>query len=154
VKPRIVVLLVLVCAALAAAGCGSSNKSNSTGAANTTPPASSTPTPTAPSTTPKKTAGGGGASTVKLSADPGGMLKFDTSSLTAKAGKVTLDMANPSPVSHAIGVKGNGVTQQGQTVGQGSNSTVTVTLKPGKYTFYCPVDGHEAAGMKGTLTVK
>ena len=27
-------------------------------------------------------------------------------------------------------------------------------LKPGKYSFYCPVPGHEAAGMKGTLIVK
>ena len=25
---------------------------------------------------------------------------------------------------------------------------------PARYTFYCSVDGHEAAGMKGTLTVK
>jgi uncharacterized cupredoxin-like copper-binding protein len=29
-----------------------------------------------------------------------------------------------------------------------------VTLKPGSYEFYCQVPGHEAAGMKGTLTVK
>jgi hypothetical protein len=25
---------------------------------------------------------------------------------------------------------------------------------PGTYTFHCPVPGHEAAGMKGTLTVR
>jgi len=31
---------------------------------------------------------------------------------------------------------------------------VTVTLKPGTYQFYCPVPGHKAAGMKGTLTVQ
>jgi uncharacterized cupredoxin-like copper-binding protein len=30
---------------------------------------------------------------------------------------------------------------------------VTVDLKAGKYEFYCPVDGHKQAGMKGTLTV-
>jgi uncharacterized cupredoxin-like copper-binding protein len=27
-------------------------------------------------------------------------------------------------------------------------------VKPGKYTFYCSVPGHEQGGMKGTLTVK
>ena len=47
-----------------------------------------------------------------------------------------------------------GVDKSGSTVGMGGKSTVTAALKPGKYTFYCPVDGHKAAGMKGTLTVK
>jgi uncharacterized cupredoxin-like copper-binding protein len=39
-------------------------------------------------------------------------------------------------------------------VGQGGKSVATATLKAGQYTFYCSVDGHEAAGMTGTLTVK
>ena len=46
------------------------------------------------------------------------------------------------------------MNKSGSTVQMGGKSTVTVALKPGKYTFYCPVDGHRAAGMQGTLTVK
>jgi uncharacterized cupredoxin-like copper-binding protein len=99
-------------------------------------------------------AGGGGA-TLKLSADPSGQFKFDKTSLTAKAGKVTLDMANPSSTPHGIAVKGTGVKTVGPTAStQGSSSSISVKLKPGTYEFYCPVDGHEQAGMKGTLTVK
>ena len=62
-------------------------------------------------------------------------------------------MDNPSSLPHAIAVEGNGVDKDGQTVQKGGKSTITVDLKPGKYTFYCPVDGHRAAGMEGTLTV-
>jgi uncharacterized cupredoxin-like copper-binding protein len=31
---------------------------------------------------------------------------------------------------------------------------VRATVKSGTYTFYCSVPGHEAGGMKGTLTVR
>src|SRR5262245_23801312 len=76
-------------------------------------------------------------------------LKFNKKTLTAKAGKVTIVMANPSTFPHAIAVKGKGKNVKGKTVGQGKTSRVTLTLKKGTYTFYCPVPGHEAAGMKG-----
>ena len=36
---------------------------------------------------------------------------------------------------------------------KGGVSKVTATVKPGKYTYFCDVRSHEAAGMKGTLTV-
>ena len=62
-------------------------------------------------------------------------------------------MANPSGIPHAIAVEGKGVDVDGKTVQKGGTSTATATLKPGKYEFYCPVDGHKAAGMQGTLTV-
>jgi uncharacterized cupredoxin-like copper-binding protein len=93
------------------------------------------------------------AATLKLSADKSGKLKFNTKSLTAKHGTVTLKMANPSSLPHSVGVKGKGVDKKGKTVNKGGTSTVTVKLTKGKYTFYCPVDGHAAAGMKGTLTI-
>jgi plastocyanin len=98
--------------------------------------------------------GGGGASTLKIAADPSGALRFDKTTLTAKAGEVTIDMDNPSDVPHAVEIEGEGVEEEGETVGKGGVSTVTAELQPGEYEFYCPVGNHEAEGMKGTLTVK
>lgn len=143
---RIVPAAAILVVALAVAGCGSSKKSStqSSAPATTSSTTSSTPAPAA----------GGGSSGLKVTADQGGALKFDTTSLTAKAGKVTITETNPSPVPHGIAFDGNGVDKAGPIGGTGSTSTVSATLKPGTYTFYCPVPGHKAAGMKGTLTVK
>ncbi|MHB8642206.1 MAG: plastocyanin/azurin family copper-binding protein [Gaiellaceae bacterium] len=80
-------------------------------------------------------------------------LAFDKTSLTARAGKVTIALTNPSAIPHDIAIKGNGVDVKGAVVSAGGRSTVTATLKPGTYVFYCSVPGHEAAGMHGTLTV-
>jgi len=80
-------------------------------------------------------------------------LKFNTKTLHATHGKVTIKMTNPGSTKHAIAIEGHGVDKDGKTVGKNKVSTVTVTLKKGTYTFYCPVDGHKAAGMKGKLIV-
>lgn len=138
--------LMLAVAAVALAGCGSSKKKE-------TAVSTSTPTPTATATATTAGASASGGQTVKLAADPSA-LKFNTSKLTAKAGTVTLKMSNPSGIPHAVAVEGNGVDKDGNTVMKGGTSTVTAKLKPGTYTFYCPVDGHRQAGMKGTLTVQ
>jgi plastocyanin len=97
---------------------------------------------------------GAGAQRLDLSADPGGALKFDKSSLAAKAGKVTIVMDNPSSLPHAVEIEGNGVEEEGETVEKGGVSKVSADLKAGEYEYYCPVEGHEAGGMKGTLTVE
>ena len=90
---------------------------------------------------------------LKLTADKV-KLAYNTKVLKAKAGKVTISMLNPSSIfKHNVAIKGNGVKTKGKVVGKGGTSTVTATLKPGTYTFYCTVDGHEAAGMKGKLIV-
>ena len=148
-KRTSIVLTAAACAALVVAGCGSSNKkSESTQASTQTTTATIQNEPTGG-------ASAQGGKLIQLSADPSGQLKFDKTTLSAKAGKVTLDMANPSTVPHAVAVRGNGIDKDGKVAQtKGESSTVTVDLKPGTYTFYCPVDQHEQSGMKGTLTVK
>jgi plastocyanin len=78
---------------------------------------------------------------------------FQSTQATAPAGKLTVKMPNKSPLGHDI-VLNNVPGADGKVVPQGGTSTFTVSLKPGKYTYFCSVPGHEAAGMKGTLTVK
>jgi plastocyanin len=90
--------------------------------------------------------------TVNLSASKTA-LKFNKKTLHVAHGKVTLVMANPSSNKHAVAVEGHGLDKDGKTVGKGGTSRVTVTLKKGTYEFYCPVDGHKAAGMKGKIIV-
>ena len=98
-------------------------------------------------------AGSAGGETLEIAADPGGALKFDKSSLTAKAGKVTIVMDNPSDLPHAVEIEGNGVEVAGDTVMKGGVSEASADLKAGEYEFYCPVGNHKDAGMEGTLTV-
>ena len=90
-----------------------------------------------------------------LSADPGGLLKFDKASLSSTAGRVTITMTNPSSIPHNVSLRGNGVNEQGDTVQGDGKSVVEADVQPGvSYEFYCSVPGHEQGGMKGTLTVK
>jgi plastocyanin len=79
---------------------------------------------------------------------------FTTKTLRASHGKVTVKMLNVSSTKHGIAVEGHGVDKDGKIVGKNKTSAVTVTLKKGTYTFYCPVPGHRAAGMVGKLIVK
>jgi uncharacterized cupredoxin-like copper-binding protein len=143
-------LIALLCAvAIPVAGCGGDDDSSSASGSGSGGASSSTET-----TSSGGGATSGGGQTLKLAADPDGALKFDKTSLSAKGGKVTIVMTNDSSVPHAVEVEGHGVEKAGKTVQGGSGtSTVTANLKPGKYEFYCPVDGHKAAGMKGELTV-
>jgi plastocyanin len=100
--------------------------------------------------------GGGASSSVSLAADSS-QLAYDTTTLSAKAGNVTIDFNNPnSAIGHDVCVQDpNGKKLGCSKVVTGSNSTLNLSdLKPGSYTFYCSVDSHEAAGMKGTLTVQ
>jgi plastocyanin len=132
--------IALALATAAFAGCGGDDEEE---------PAS-TPAPTEE----PAGGGGGGGETLAFSAPADGSLKFDQGDVTAKAGKVTVTFANPSSVPHAVTIEGNGVEEESETVTGSDAPSFEVDLKPGTYEYYCPVAGHEAAGMKGTLTVK
>ena len=97
----------------------------------------------------------GSASALDFEADPSGQLAFTTDEATAKAGKVTVDFTNSSPVPHDVAIEDSSgeVLGQTETTAEGTDST-EVELKPGSYTFFCEVPGHRQAGMLGTLTVK
>jgi len=133
---------MLLLAGLLAAGCGSSSKSSTSSSA----PATSTPASTAPATSP--------GTTLSVSANPEGLLKFSTTSLTAKSGSVPIAFTNTSTLSHNLTV----ASASGAVVGStptftGGTRILALNLKPGTYTFYCTVPGHRQAGMEGTLTV-
>jgi plastocyanin len=138
---------IFAAAALAATGvaaCGSSDNKSSDSTAAATESTASTGAST-----------GGAATTLAVSADPSGALKFNTDKLTAKAGKVTIDFDNPATLSHDVVVQdqsGNEVTRT-DLIAQSKAST-TAELKPGTYTFFCDVPGHKEGGMQGTLTVQ
>jgi plastocyanin len=91
--------------------------------------------------------------TLKLAADLSA-IAYDTKQLSGEAGKVTIEFDNPSPITHDVCIDSPSGQEIGcsQTISEDSTS-LSESLKPGKYTFFCSVDGHEAAGMKGTLTI-
>ena len=97
--------------------------------------------------------GGGGGTTLELAADPSGALAFDKTELTAPAGEVTIHLTNEAQIPHNVEVEGNGVEEVSDTI-TGSDTSLTLTLEPGEYEFYCAVPGHREGGMEGTLTVE
>ncbi len=146
--------VALIALALGLAACGGDDDDSgaaaatTTAAGTTTAPATPIPTESTPATT-----GGGatGATTLALQADPTGQLKFVESTLTAKAGEITIKLTNDSAVPHDVAVDGApGVSDQ---VTDGGSAELTVNLPAGTYQYYCTVPGHRQAGMVGTLTV-
>ena len=136
--PRFTLVAIALALGLSACG-GSSGSSSSTSSAAASSSASATAT-----------------SSLSIAADPSGALKFTKSSLTAKAGTVTISFTNSSPLAHNLTVQqGTSGPVLGATpTFMGGTKTLKLTLKAGTYTFYCSVPGHRAAGMQGTLTVQ
>lgn len=134
------VLLVLAAASTAVITSGASTKAE----ASTAPGASAAPAPPT---------GPGAATTLKLAADPAGLLSYDAKQLSAKAGKVTITMANMSPLPHNLTIAQSSSVLGATPTFTGGSRSLTLTLKAGSYTFFCSVPGHRQAGMEGTLTV-
>lgn len=94
--------------------------------------------------------------TISLEADPDGQLAYTTDTLSARAGNVTIAFDNPASITHDVAVNDSGGNEIGKSdlIAQDTTTLVLENMRPGSYTFYCTVPGHEEAGMKGTLTVR
>ena len=146
-------MLAVLAGLLAVSGCGSSSKTATSSPASTTPAAPATSSATTPSN--PAAAGGGAGHALSLSANPEGQLKYSTTTLTAKAGKVSITFTNMASLSHNLTVASSSGTQVGGTeTFQGGSKTLALNLTAGTYKFFCTVPGHRAAGMEGTLTVQ
>ena len=143
-RVHLLVLLLCCAATLGVAACGGDDN----GGSDTTAATTSETTTTAPS------GGGGAGGTIKVSANPNGDLAFQQKSLTAKAGKNTIDFNNPASIPHDVKIEKDGEEIGGTDVVTGDTAKATVDLEAGDYTFFCSVPGHRQAGMEGPLTVK
>ncbi len=73
---------------------------------------------------------------------------------TLKPGQVTFRVSNSGKKEHNFEIKGNGVDKKfDNNLAAGETRTMTVNLKPGKYTVTCPVFGHATMGMETDVTV-
>ena len=146
---KLAALLVLALASVALVACGGSDSST------TTSPAAKKPAVAQRPKAPRNPAAKAVARRSNVEADPNGELAYTTTEASAKAGEVTIDFNNPQSLTHDVAIEDSSGKEVGKTelIGQGETSA-TVDLKPGTYTYYCTVPGHREAGMEGTLTVK
>lgn len=74
---------------------------------------------------------------------------------TLSAGRQNFKITNSGKQNHNFVITGTGVSAQlPDDLSRGDSTNITVDLKPGTYTVFCPVDGHRGKGMQTTVTVK
>ena len=151
--------LVAIALALGISACGGSGGSSSSSSSAAAPPPATSSTATSSPATSSTSAASSSAtasSALSIAADPTGALRFTKSTLTAKAGTVTISFTNKSPLAHNLTVQQgtNGPVLGATPTFTGGTKPLKLTLKAGTYTYYCSVPGHRAAGMQGTLTVQ
>ncbi|MTD52961.1 copper-binding protein [Amycolatopsis pithecellobii] len=79
--------------------------------------------------------------------------RITLSQATFAPGTYTFTAVNAGSTPHALEINGPGVADQRTpgTIAPGQSSAVTVTLGPGSYEMWCPVDGHKDLGMDLTV---
>jgi plastocyanin len=148
-KRLIITMLVVIAAiALAAAACGGDDNNSASGETTTTEQTTTEETTTEETTT-------GGSASMELEGETGPGFEIEVSQNGADAesvaaGTYMLKVEDKSS-SHNFHLIGPGVDEEVTTVPFTGEKEVTVTLKPGTYTYQC--DPHADSGMKGTFEV-
>ncbi len=81
---------------------------------------------------------------------------FTLSRTEAPAGKVIVEFVNGGEDPHNLHLEEPTASAEAgafPTSSPGSHSDLTLNLRPGAYTLFCSLPGHEAKGMKATLLV-
>jgi plastocyanin len=94
---------------------------------------------------------------VQVTAEDSEAFRFVLSRPTVPAGKVILEFVNHGQDEHNLNaVEAGSDTVAGSIPDTAPNAhpTLTLTLRPGSYTLFCSLPGHEAKGMKATLVVE
>jgi plastocyanin len=107
---------------------------------------------TAPSPATSSAATGGDKGTV-INVDERDF-SIEIPSMELAAGTYTFVATNSGQTTHALEIEGQGIEEETADLAPGDEGELTVTLEPGEYELYCPVDDHKDMGMKVDLTVK
>jgi plastocyanin len=78
-------------------------------------------------------------------------IHFDVKNITSTAGPLEVTLINKGSIAHTFDIPDKNFELA--TPKKNDTKTGTVTLEKGTYTFRCTISGHEAAGMKGKITV-
>jgi hypothetical protein len=73
--------------------------------------------------------------------------------LVRPAGVIEFFVQNQGTVTHALAVETPHGTVRSDNLSPDATARLKVDLPPGRYTWYCPIDGHKAKGMSGTIRV-
>jgi plastocyanin len=144
---RAMILVMWLAAAAVGAGCGSDDSDAPTGAASGKPSKAEAEPPDTVLKLAVKTAPG--------------KITFDKTRLTAPAGRIGIELTNPTQLGHNVRIQTGkrccfapGHEDLGGTTTGVGKITGTVDLEPGRYFYLCSVGGHWQLGQWGTLVVK
>jgi uncharacterized cupredoxin-like copper-binding protein len=74
----------------------------------------------------------------------------------SKTGTYEFEVTNDGQITHSLNIEESGGGAEAETgdIEPGQSKTVRFTFsKEGAFEMYCPIDGHEQQGMKGTIVV-
>jgi uncharacterized cupredoxin-like copper-binding protein len=132
-------------AALTACGGGDDGDATATTSAATSTPEGGESTPTGGTSAPAET-----QSITATEADFS--ITLDRDDLTA--GAYDIEVVNDGSATHDLVVERDGDdVAESEDIAPGASTTLTVTLEPGEYVFYCSIGNHRAMGMELTVTV-